>query len=57
MLNDKERGYYARRAEKELLMAAATENRGACASHYALANLYLNLASAAEAEEKLAQAE
>ena len=36
-----ERGYYERRAEQQLLMATATENPNACASHYTLANMYL----------------
>lgn len=43
MPKDDERGYFERRAEKELLMAAATNDPNACASHYQLANLYLGL--------------
>jgi hypothetical protein len=52
MMTDDVRGYYERRAEKQLLMATATDHRDACASHYTLANLYLERASAiAEAED------
>jgi hypothetical protein len=54
MLTDDERDYYERRAEKELLMASATDNQQACASHYTLANLYLELAyEPVEAEESV----
>lgn len=44
MVTEMDRRYYERRAEMELEMAAATENPNACSSHYALANLYLELA-------------
>lgn len=50
MLTDGDRGYYESRAEQELLMAAASGDRNACASHYGLANLYIELASGAERE-------
>ncbi len=50
MPTDDDRDYYERRAEKELSMAEATGNRNACASHYALANRYLELAFADEAD-------
>lgn len=50
MLTDDERGYFERRAEKQLLMAAATGDRNACASHYELANLYLGLVYDADAK-------
>lgn len=43
MLDEDERGYFERRAEKEMLMAAATADPRVCASHYNMANLYLGL--------------
>ena len=43
MVTDEDRRYYERRAEMELEMAAGTDDPSACASHYALANLYLAL--------------
>lgn len=52
IMTEDERGYYERRAEKQLLMATATDHRDACASHYTLANMYLERASEiAEAED------
>lgn len=50
MPTNDDRGYYERRAEKELSMAEATGNRNACASHYELANRYLELAFEHEAD-------
>lgn len=50
MPKNDDRGYYERRAEKELSMAEATGNRNACASHYELANRYLELAFQDEAD-------
>lgn len=44
MVTDEDRNYYERRAEREIAMAAATDDPNACASHYALANMYLALA-------------
>lgn len=43
MLDEDERGYFERRAETEMLMAAATADPRVCASHYNMANLYLGL--------------
>lgn len=43
MLDEDERGYYERRAEKEILMAAEAADPRVCASHYNMANLYLSL--------------
>ncbi len=43
ILTEDDRGYYERRAEKELSMAEATGDPNACASHYELANRYLEL--------------
>lgn len=42
-MTDEDRLYYERRAEKQLDMAAATDDPNACSSHYTLANLYLAL--------------
>jgi hypothetical protein len=55
MMKDDERGYYERRVEKQLLMATATEDRNVCASHYTLANLYLERAF--DAEDALAESD
>lgn len=54
MQADDERTYYEARAELQLRLAAATANPAVCASHYALANLYLELAG--KAEERLSEA-
>ena len=54
MPTDDDRDYYERRAEKELSMAEATGNRNACASNYALANRYLELAFKIETDERSA---
>ena len=53
MPTNDDRGYYERRAEKELSMAEATVDRNACASHYELANRYLELAFHLEADGHL----
>ena len=53
MPTNDDRGYYERRAEKELSMAEATVDRNACASHYELANRYLELAFDLEADGHL----
>jgi C1A family cysteine protease len=55
MLTEEERGYYERRAEKQLAMAEATADPGACASHYTLANLYLDLAYEPDSAEDLTE--
>lgn len=54
MQSDDERSYYEARAEMQLRLAAATTNPAVCASHYALANMYLELAR--KADEGLSEA-
>ncbi len=44
MVTEEDRNYYERRAEREIAMAAANDDTNACASHYALDNMYLALA-------------